>query len=90
MVICIRPGEKIHEEMITASDSSNTVDLGRYFAILPSAGENSVESYCVAHGGKPMPPGTPYQSGSNTDSLTVGQLRRMIAEHVTDPGASNA
>ena len=33
--IGIRPGEKIHEEMITASDSLNTVDLGRYFAILP-------------------------------------------------------
>ena len=37
-VIGIRPGEKLHEEMITASDSFNTVDLGKYFAILPSAG----------------------------------------------------
>ena len=34
----VRPGEKVHEEMITASDSLNTVDLGPYFAILPSAG----------------------------------------------------
>ena len=41
-VVGIRPGEKIHEEMITASDSFNTVDLGRYFAILPSAGAHSV------------------------------------------------
>jgi UDP-N-acetylglucosamine 4,6-dehydratase/5-epimerase len=89
VVTGIRPGEKIHEEMITASDSLNTVDLGSYFAILPSAGAHSVESYCAAHGGKPMPPGSAYQSGSNTDFLTVEQLRRLIAEHVTDPGARN-
>ena len=85
VVTGIRPGEKIHEQMITASDSLNTVDLGSYFAILPSAGAHSVESYCAAHGGKPMPPGYAYQSGSNTDFLTVEQLRRLIAEHVTDP-----
>jgi UDP-N-acetylglucosamine 4,6-dehydratase/5-epimerase len=90
VVTGIRPGEKIHEEMITASDSLNTVDLGSYFAILPSAGAHSVESYCAARGGKPMPPGSAYQSGSNTDFLTVEQLRQLIAEHVTDPGARNA
>jgi UDP-N-acetylglucosamine 4,6-dehydratase len=38
----IRPGEKIHEEMITASDSPNTVDLGDYYAILPNGGAYSV------------------------------------------------
>ena len=81
--IGIRPGEKIHEEMITSSDSFNTVDLGRYFAILPSAGAHSVESYCAAHGGQPVPPGYAYDSGSNSDFLTVEQLRRLIAEHVT-------
>ena len=81
-IIGIRPGEKIHEEMITASDSFNTVDIGRYFAILPSAGTHSVESYCAAHGGKPVPPGFAYNSGSNTDFLSVEQLRQLIAEHV--------
>ncbi len=88
--IGIRPGEKIHEEMITASDSFNTVDLGRYFAILPSAGQHSVESYCAAHGGQPVPPGYAYDSGSNTDFLTVEQLQQLIAEHVTHPEASLA
>ena len=29
----IRPGEKIHEDMITSSDSINTIDLGKYYAI---------------------------------------------------------
>jgi len=83
-VIGIRPGEKIHEEMITDSDSFNTVDLGKYFAILPSAGAHSVESYCTAHGGKPVPAGYAYESGSNTDFLTVEQLRTLIAEQCTN------
>ena len=87
-VVGIRPGEKIHEEMITASDSFNTVNLGQYFAILPSAGSHSVESYCAAHGGQPVPPGHAYESGSNTDFLTVEQLKQLIAKHVTQPDAN--
>lgn len=79
-IVGIRPGEKIHEEMITDSDSFNTVDLGKYFAILPSAGRHSVESYCAANGGKPVPAGYAYDSGSNTDFLTVEQLRALIVQ----------
>ena len=90
LVIGIRPGEKIHEEMITTSDSFNTVDLGKYFAILPSAGAYSVESYCAAHGGQHVPLGYSYDSGSNSDFLTVEQLRGLIAEHVANPEASLA
>jgi UDP-N-acetylglucosamine 4,6-dehydratase (inverting) len=78
-VVGIRPGEKVHEEMITASDSFNTVDLGRYFAILPSAGDHSVESYCKAHGGKPVPEGFAYNSGTNPEFLSTEQLRELIA-----------
>ncbi len=88
--IGIRPGEKIHEEMITSSDSFNTVDLGKYFAILPSAGPHSVESYCAAYGGQPVLPGYAYDSGSNTDFLTVEQLHQLIAEHVIHPQESLA
>jgi UDP-N-acetylglucosamine 4,6-dehydratase len=84
-VIGIRPGEKIHEEMITASDSFNTVDLGHYFAILPSAGGHSVQSYCAAHGGRPVPPGYAYDSCGNTDFLTIEQIRKLIEEHVIHP-----
>jgi len=83
-VIGIRPGEKIHEEMITDGDSFNTVDLGKYFAILPSAGQHSVESYCEAHGGKPVAQGYAYDSGSNPDFLTVDQIRQLIRTYV-DP-----
>jgi UDP-N-acetylglucosamine 4,6-dehydratase len=42
-IVGVRPGEKIHEEMITASDSFNTVDIGKYYAILPSAGNYSIQ-----------------------------------------------
>jgi len=82
-VVGIRPGEKVHEEMITASDSFNTVDLGRYFAILPSAGEHSVASYCKAHGGRPVEQGYSYNSGSNPEFLTVEQLQQLIAEQTS-------
>lgn len=83
-IVGIRPGEKIHEEMITASDSFNTVDLGKYYAILPSDEQYSVESYCEANGGSPVPPGFVYNSGSNEEFLNIEQLRELIAEHVTD------
>jgi UDP-N-acetylglucosamine 4,6-dehydratase/5-epimerase len=66
------------------------VDIGKYFAILPSAGAHSVEGYCAAHGGQPVPPGYAYDSGSNADFLTVAQLRQLIADHVTQPEANLA
>lgn len=84
-VVGIRPGEKIHEEMITGSDSFNTVDLGPYFAILPSAGAYSVEQYCAITRGQPVPTGYAYESGSNPDFLSVDQLRQLIATHVKQP-----
>jgi UDP-N-acetylglucosamine 4,6-dehydratase/5-epimerase len=79
-IVGIRPGEKIHEEMITASDSLNTVDLGRYYAILPSGAEAyTLEQYCRERGAKPVPEGFAYESGTNPDFLSVGQLRELIA-----------
>lgn len=83
-VIGIRPGEKVHEEMITTSDSFNTVDLGPYFAILPSAGKLSLDDYCELKNGKPVEPGYAYNSGSNDQFLSVDELRTLIREHV-DP-----
>jgi FlaA1/EpsC-like NDP-sugar epimerase len=86
-IVGIRPGEKIHEEMITVSDGYNTVDLDRYFAILPSAGENgygtiTIEDYCSRNGAQRVAPGFSYNSGSNRDFLTVKQLRELIRTHV--------
>jgi UDP-N-acetylglucosamine 4,6-dehydratase len=81
-IIGIRPGEKIHEEMITSSDSFNTVDLGKYYAILPTAGEYAPEAYCGQRGGVRVEPGFSYNSGTNPAFLTVEQLRTLIRDHV--------
>ena len=81
-VIGIRPGEKLHEEMITASDSFNTVDLGRYFAILPMAAKYSVDQYCERLGCPAVEPGYAYNSGTNPHFLTVEQLRLMVQQEM--------
>jgi UDP-N-acetylglucosamine 4,6-dehydratase (inverting) len=81
-VVGIRPGEKIHEEMITASDSFNTVDLGRYYAILSSSGDMGPEAYCSATGATPVAPGFSYNSGDNTEWLSVEELEKLIAQEV--------
>lgn len=81
-VVGIRPGEKLHEEMITASDSFNTVDLGRYYAILPMAAKYSVDQYCERLGCPAVEPGYAYNSGTNPHFLTVEQLRLMIQQEM--------
>jgi FlaA1/EpsC-like NDP-sugar epimerase len=81
-IVGIRPGEKIHEEMITASDSFNTVDLGGYYAILPASAGYSIDAYCQQRGGRPVAPGFAYNSGDNSDFLSVEQLRTLIQQHV--------
>ena len=82
----IRPGEKIHEEMITASDSFSTVDLGQYYAILPSSGSFSLEQYCSTTKAKPVPAGFAYDSGSNPDYLSIEQLKVLIQNQVAQAG----
>ena len=88
-VVGIRPGEKLHEEMITASDSPNTVDLGRYFAILPSGGDYHIDDYCQRMGGKRVQPGFSYDSGSNAEFLSVPQLRSLIDSQVEQPAPAH-
>ena len=81
-IVGIRPGEKIHEEMITASDSPNTVDLGHYYAILPSGAEYSIDDYCARMNATRVKPGFSYDSGSNTEFLSVPQLQEMIKAEI--------
>ena len=83
-VVGIRPGEKLHEEMITASDSFNTYDLGKYFAILPSLHKWDLEEYLKTFNAAKVPAGFSYNSGTNTDWESVGSLRTLIKEHVDD------
>lgn len=82
-IVGVRPGEKIHEEMITDTDSLNTIDLGNYFAILPSVSFNYDETeYMQHHKAKKVPFGFRYNSGSNGEWETVESLRKLISEHV--------
>jgi len=78
----IRPGEKIHEEMITASDSFATIDLGDYYAILPSDGKLLNRYQREGRQFNSVEPGFAYNSGSNPEFLSVEQLRVLISEHV--------
>ena len=81
----IRPGEKLHEEMITDTDSLNTIDLGKYYAILPSVSfTHSVDDFIKHHKAIKVPFGFKYNSGTNTEWETVDSLRSLIKEHV-DP-----
>lgn len=77
-VVGIRPGEKIHEEMITESDSLNTLDLGDYYAILPTTGDWTIGAYLEKVGGKRVPSGFAYNSGTNDQFLTVAELSHLF------------
>ena len=83
-VIGIRPGEKVHEEMITTSDSLNTVDLGDYYAILNTGSGQSVEKYLKKRKGKKVKDGFCYNSGQNEKFLSVPEIRNLICRHL-DP-----
>ncbi|MEA9413136.1 UDP-N-acetylglucosamine 4,6-dehydratase (inverting) [Flavobacterium sp. PL02] len=81
-IIGIRPGEKIHEEMITSSDSYNTYDLGKYFTILPSIPNFNLVDFINAFNAVKVSEGFNYNSGTNTEWETVDGLRELIKEHV--------
>ena len=81
----IRPGEKLHEEMITVTDALNTIDLGQYYAILPSVSfKHQREEYLKHHQAIPVPQGFHYSSDQNEEWETVETLRAKIKQHV-DP-----
>jgi len=82
-VIGIRPGEKVHEEMITSSDSFTTYDLGQYYVILPQTPVWDLDEYCDEFKAVPVPAGFNYTSGTNPEFLTVEELRTLITEHVS-------
>ncbi|SYZ82534.1 UDP-N-acetylglucosamine 4,6-dehydratase [Vibrio paracholerae] len=84
-VVGIRPGEKLHEEMITDTDSLNTIDLGKYYAILPSVSFTYTEQeYLEHHKAEKVPFGFKYNSGTNTEWESIESLRELIKERV-DP-----
>ena len=87
-IVGIRSGEKLHEEMITAADSPNTIETDQYFVIVPMLHahnhEETIKTYAEHHKGFPVAENFRYSSDNNPDWLTITQLRELIREHV-DP-----
>lgn len=83
-IIGIRPGEKLHEEMITKTDANNSLEFEQYFVILPSMYLWDTKEYCAKFKGKRCEEGFYYNSGENTDWLTVDDIRELIKTHL-DP-----
>lgn len=70
--------------MITSSDSFNTVDLGQYYAILNTSGGKSADLYAKMKTAKKVPAGFCYNSGDNSQFLSIPEIRRLIKKHL-DP-----
>ena len=83
-IVGIRAGEKLHEEMITDTDSLNTIDLGKYYAILPSVSYVYTENdFLRHHQASKVPFGFRYNSGTNTQWETVASLQNKIEAYVS-------
>jgi FlaA1/EpsC-like NDP-sugar epimerase len=84
-IVGIRPGEKLHEEMITSTDSLSTIEFDSYFVIMPSYPQWDVDAFCLTSSSGPgeyCEPGFSYDSGTNPHFLTVDELRELIAREV--------
>ena len=80
----IRPGEKLHEEMITVSDALNTYDLGKYYAILPQKPIFEKEKFIKHFNAKLVDSNFSYNSGDNEEWESVESLRLLVKEFI-DP-----
>jgi len=83
--IGIRPGEKLHEEMITESDAMNTIEFNDYFVILPSVelwSETNFQKDSNTKEGKLCKGGFSYKSNTNKHFLTVKELIELIEKNI--------
>ncbi len=81
-IIGIRPGEKIHEEMVTESDSFSTIDIGKYYIILPTDKKKFISHYNKKFKTRNVDKGFKYNSGINDVFLTKDKIRKLIKENV--------
>jgi FlaA1/EpsC-like NDP-sugar epimerase len=84
VVVGIRPGEKIHEEMITTSDSFYTYDLGKYYVIIPQSTVWNLNEFVLKFNAIKVKEGFSYNSLDNEKMESVESLRELIREHI-DP-----
>jgi len=86
-IVGIRPGEKLHEEMITASDALNTIEFDGYYVIVPSIQIWSKTEFIKNSNdkvGRTCQEGFSYNSGTNSQFLTVDELKKLIKENVKE------
>lgn len=81
----VRPGEKIHEDMITETDSLNTYEFESHYIIAPSTPEWDINELLESQKGKPVGYGFKYNSGSNTEWLNVEQIKSLIKSEAGNP-----
>lgn len=81
-IIGIRPGEKVHEEMITSSDAFTTYDLGGTYVILPQVPVWNLDDFIKKFNATKVPVGFNYSSGENTQWVNAEELRELIVKHV--------
>ena len=81
-IVGIRPGEKVHEEMITTSDAFTTYDLGKYYVILPQVPVWNLNEYIKEFNAKKVPEGFNYSSGENEEWVDAKGLQQLIVEHI--------
>lgn len=74
----IRPGEKIHEQMISMEDARDTREFPDYYVIMPHT--EWWQRRAVNFGGKPLPDNFSYNSGTNTQWLSEEDIRKLIDE----------
>ena len=81
-IMGIRSGEKVHEEMITSTDSQTTIDLGNYYAILPN-GDSLLKKYKDLNiNFSEYKKGCSYDSGKNEKFLSISQIRELIVNNI--------
>jgi nucleoside-diphosphate-sugar epimerase len=78
----IRPGEKLHEEMITETDSLSTIETKKYYVIMPFSPIWNINEYLKHFGASFVEEGFKYNSGTNEEWLTVEQIREEIKTHI--------
>ena len=81
-IVGIRPGEKIHEEMITASDSYNSYDIGKYYVILPTVPSFSLNEYIKEHKATKLEEGFSYTSDKNDQWIKTEEIRNLVKENL--------
>lgn len=77
-IVGIRPGEKIHEELINPAESRNTVEFKNYYCVLPNLSSAEIKSYCKKNNCKIVPHEFSYNSGSNKSFLSVHELKTIL------------